>query len=214
MRRLALLLAGLLLAGCNREPEFRTIELRYMEPESAMKLLGPYLSGVNAASTSSDPPLITLRGQRAQLDEIAAVLARYDRPQAVVRFRFQIVEADGFASTDSAIADVDAALRDLFRFRGYRLAAEAVTQAEAPGLVRQQVVMPDGTPIQITVEVKRVFAGEAGTAVAMNVDMAPFGRSILSTALTVPSGKTAVVGSARADADRPTLILVVRPEIQ
>lgn len=213
MRAMTLLVAVLLLAGCEREQDVRTIQLQHMDPEAALDLLGPYLGEATAAGSSKELKLLTLRGPAERLDEIEAVLTKYDRP-AVVRFRFQIVEADGFTQTDSAIADVEAALRDLFRFRGYRLAAEAVTQAEAPGFVRQQIILPDGLPVTITVEVKRVLAGDDGAAVTMNVDLAPFGRSILSTGLTVPSGKTAVVGSAQADANKPTMILVVRPEIQ
>lgn len=217
MRHALLVLALLSLSGCDRETgEVRMYELRYLEPEAALATVRQPENGVpSELRVMISPPsrIIHLEGEPDALDRAVALLRRIDRPR-VVRFRFQLVEADGFNRQDSAIADVEAALRDLFRFRGYRLAAEAVAQGEAPGRIRQQIYTADGEPMIITAEVIRVVADEDVAAVSMNVDLATRAGSILSTSLTVPSGQTAVVGSARASSERGTLILVVRPEIQ
>ena len=59
------------------------------------------------------------------LSAIGRVLAEYDVAHPAVRFHFQLIEADGFTASDPAIAEVEAELRKVFQFRGYRLAAEA-----------------------------------------------------------------------------------------
>lgn len=69
---------------------------------------------------------VTVRETPDNLDKIARVLAQFDRPTLSVRLHFQIIQADGAARSDPAIAEVEAALRKLFRFRGYRLVGEAV----------------------------------------------------------------------------------------
>jgi hypothetical protein len=61
-----------------------------------------------------------------------------------VTLRFQIIHADGFTETDPAIEDVSGVLRSLFRFRGYRLAAESVVRVTAGAHFSQKTVDSDG----------------------------------------------------------------------
>lgn len=218
MRYTALLLVGLALASCDRDSDdTRSYELRYIPAEAALGALQRPESNLGPdvrVMMKPNSAVVTLYGEAEQLDHAMELLRDIDRPQPVVRIRIQLVEADGFPAADSAIADVEAVLRDIFRFRGYRLAAEAVAHGEAPGHIRQLIGVLDEAPVMVNVDVTRVVAGDSAAAVSMNVDLALGNTSILSTSLTVPAGKTAVVGSARASSERGTLILVVRPEIQ
>lgn len=218
MRYATLLVAGLVIAGCDRDSaETRAYELRYVPAEAALNALHGEESGLSRDITVTMKPnssVITLHGEPDQLERALQLLGDIDRPHPAVRFRFQLVEADGFAPADSAIADVEAVLRDLFRFRGYRVVAEAVAQAEAPGRLRQLIGVHQEAPVFVNVEVMRVISSDSATAVSMIVDLSIGNTSILSTSLTVPGGKTAVIGSAQTMQGGNTLILVVRPEIE
>src|SRR3989449_1839764 len=118
-----------LLAACSpRGPNLdtRTFALKYLRGSDAIPIVVPYVytdrpnaKGVFSVSDNA----ITVRETPDNLDKIARVLAQYDRPRPFVRLTFHLIEADGAATTDPVIRDVEATLRQLFRFRGYRLVA-------------------------------------------------------------------------------------------
>ena len=215
MRTWYLLLGMLLLGACNRggDVDFRTIPLTYLSAEEALALVTPHRSKDVAVSASkTGTPTLAVHGPTAQVDRIADLIRRFDKPVPNVQLRFQIIEADGFTNTDSAIADVEAALRDVFRFRGYRLVGESLVLSQAPGRVVQQIFATDGE-FRIQARLERVLQSDSARAVSMDVELQGQG-AMLATSLTVPSGKTVVVGTARARRDGNTLILVVRPRIE
>jgi type II secretory pathway component GspD/PulD (secretin) len=212
-----LLVGMLLLAACNRggEGEIRTIPLTYLSSEDALKLVTPYLSEEIAVSASqAGSPAIALRGPDARVNQLADLIGRFDRPVPNVQLRFQVIEANGFTSSDTAIADVEAVLRDLFRFRGYRLVAESLVRSEAPGNAMQRLVGEDGTPFEIRAQLTRLLQQDTARAVTLEVQLDAYGTAVLGTTLTVPSGQTVVVGTARSGREGNTLILVVRPRIE
>lgn len=131
--------------------------------------------------------------------------------------RFQIIEADGFTETDPAIADVRDVLADLFRFRGYRLAAEAVIRVGG-GEFSQDVASAEGAVFHLNGEHVALIQGdgpEAGNVAITGLSLwRGSNQRILETSLTVPVGQTVVVGSARPDNQGPTLILVVRTQLR
>jgi hypothetical protein len=220
MRALALLLAVTPLVACERESDvpLRTFALEHVDAPAVLDGIRSELEPDELRSTrisvrADDPRVLTVAGEAATLERVAEVIARLDRPQGSVLLRFQVIEANGFPTPDPAIAEVEAVLRELFRFQGYRLAAEALVQAQAPGWVRQQLRSVGDEPMQITANVQRVSGHADDGAVSLDIEFTARGEELLTTSLTVPSGKTAVVGSAQGST-RTTLILVVRPEIQ
>jgi hypothetical protein len=218
MRKWYLLLGMLVLAGCDRsgqDGEFRTIPLTYLSTEDALRLVTPHLSEEIAVSASqAGPPALALRGPDARVNQLADLIRRFDKPEPNVQLRFQVIEANGFAGADSAIADVEAVLRDLFRFRGYRLVGESMVQSQAPGQAMQRMVGEDGTRFEIRAELTRVLRQDTSRAVSLQVHLMEEGAGLLGTNLTVPNGQTVVVGTARSSRDGNTLILVVRPRIE
>ena len=76
------------------------------------------------------------------------------------------------------------------------------------------MVADEDRPFTITAGIDRVVRREDGGAVELSVELAMFNSTLLATSLIVPSGQTVVVGSARAQADGNTIILVVRPLIE
>ena len=205
-----------LLAACD-DSETRTFMLRHLEPEEAMQMVEPYVpDGASSmrVTRTEDRAAITITAPAARIEEVAELLARFDR-SADVQLRFQVIEANGFTEVDPAIADVEGALQELFRFDGYRLAAEAVARARAPGFVEQRAAGDEGQQYRIMAELQRVVLDDDGNAaVELSINLASAEAPLLSTMLTVPSGQTVVVGSARALSSGNTVILVVRPVIE
>lgn len=152
----------------------------------------------------------------AVLSALLALLAlpsTGDAQAQSVILSFQVIEADGFTERDPAIEDVRQTLQELFRFRGYRLAAEAVIRV-SHGSFSQKLATADGAAYHIGADqVVLVEAESAGAPTIALSDLALHvtnGDRLISTSLRVPVGQTVVVGSGRPSSDGPTLILVVR----
>ena len=194
----------------------RTFALEHMSPQSAQSLVLPYVpAGSASVRVSTSPPALTVAASADRLDQIEEMLQRLDVAAPDVRLRFQLIEADGFTDADPAIADVEAVLRDLFRFGGYRLAAEALV-ATTPGNVSNQRLLGTGAiPLTLEVHVDRISGtASGGFSVDVSVRLRGPDGDILSTRVIVPAGQAVVLGTARPFEDRGALILVVRPEIQ
>src|SRR5207253_4478507 len=162
-------IAALLIACSPGGPSLdtRTFALKYLHGQDAIPIVAPYVyadrPNAKGVFTVSDNA-ITVRETPDNLDKIARVLAQYDRPRPFIRLTFHLIEADGPAIADPAIRDVEATLRQLFRFRGYRLVAEGVVSATEKGEVTQMLATtPDH--YQLSASVRRL-AGSADSATA------------------------------------------------
>jgi hypothetical protein len=212
-RVLGVIVAATLAAGCSRGPrlETRTFGLKYLLGSEAARIVSPYVytdrPSASGAVSFSDATL-TVRETADNLDHIARVLTQYDRPRPLVRLTFHLIQADGAAPSDPQIADVEATLRQLFRFRGYRLVQEGVFSANEGGEVTQQLGNADYT---IAAEIRRVSGSGDSAIVDMRVHLS--GRDVrFATDVGVPAGKTAVLGNVGED-PRGTLILTVQPQL-
>lgn len=201
--------------ACGRSAtlETRTFELRHLEPWEVEALLKPYVwtdrPGAPGQLSIADGRAVTVRETPDNLRKIASLLAEQDRPQLGVRLHFQIIQANGASSADPAIAEVEAALRQLFRFRGYRLLAEAVMGGTQRSEIRQTI-----GPYSITAAVGEIRGSvDSGTvrvrAVLREVDHG----LVLETSVNLRTGQTAVLGNTQLSAGRGTIILTVRPEL-
>jgi hypothetical protein len=178
-------------------------------------MVEPYVFGDRAGRSGEASYFeggITVRETRDNLEKIERVLERFDRPKPGIQLRFQLIEADGAGVSDTLIADVVPALRGLFRFEGYRLLADAYVGALEGG-GSTQVLREGDREYVIAVQVIGVRKTPSGGSVDLAVELmaSGFGRAI-STQMSVPVDKTVVLGSARPDANDPTIILTVRPE--
>ena len=220
--RVSLFLTALLTlaAACGTGPavDTRTFELKYLRGPEASQIISPYVYGDRREAKgmmSFAGTTITVRETPDNLDKIARVLAQYDRPRPLVRLTFHLIQADGAATTDPALADVEATLRKLFRFRGYRMVEEGVFSATEGGEVSQAM-----GGFGVTAGIHRVSGtGDSATVelgihlYGRNVQLAPPRRYVeFATTVGLPVGKTAVLGNVGQD-PRGTLILTVRPEL-
>lgn len=208
---LVLLLVALV-AGCGGEgTETRTFDVAHMNPQQAAELVGPYVGGEEAGEMSVFGQGLTVRAAPEKLRQIEEVLRRYDRPEPGVRLHFQLIEADGPGETDPRIANVESALRELFRFEGYRLLDEAQMGTVA-GSRSTQVFRAGDRQYGINAWISDVRTGESGGTARLGVELRTTAGSVLETTMNVPLGKTVVLGSGRPDPDQGVLILTVRPE--
>lgn len=212
-----LVLAGLLAVAACGGPRLdtRTFQLNHLDGDAAAELISPYvfIDRKDAPGRISKVRgVITVRETPDNLDKIARVLAEFDRAKPSVRLRFQIIQADGAATTDPAIADVEAALRKLFRFRGYRLIAEAVAGG-MEGSVISQMVAGLGGPYHIRATIHDVRGASDSGFVRLTAGLEASGPTSLHTIVTLRSGQTAVLGNTQMREKLGTLILTVKPEL-
>jgi len=208
----------LVLAGCGRGPDLdtRTFQLDHIDGIAAAEIVEPYVYGDRPGAPgklSYQGYVLTVRETPDNLEKIARVLEQFDRPTPSVQLKFQIIEADGASRPDSAIADVEAELRKLFQFRGYRLLAEAYVGG-VEGSSVSQVVRTGGDVYLIEARIHRVRSTEGGGAVEITVGLQyPNAHAALESTVNIPVGKTVVLGNAQLDPKRGPLILAVRPEL-
>jgi len=218
MRRLPKTGAMLVIAtftACDPGPEPRTFPLGHMSPENARLLIEPYVPGGGENIRMSDqPPALTVAASAERLEQIEEMLSRFDVAAPDLRLRFQLIEADGFTGVDPAIADVEAALRELFRFSGYRLVSESMITAAQYSNSNQSLLGSGGLPLHLSLRVGRISSAADRSSAELEVTLAASDRQILNTRVVVPGGQIVVLGTARPFEDRGALILVVRPEIQ
>jgi len=204
-----------LLASCGRQTDLdtRTYAVSHLRPHEASALIEPYVYGDREGapgSYSAGEAAITVRETPDNLDKIERVLAEYDVPRSDVRLRFQLIEANGFTDSDPAIADVEAELRKVFQFRGYRLGGEAVVTATDGSRIEQALAGSDGF---YSVEAI-VYWAQADLIRLENVSLASRGPggAGLTTTVNIRPGQTLVLGSSSRYDSPNTLLLTVSAE--
>jgi len=150
-----------------------------------------------------------------------------------VRFRFFLVQADGFTEQDPEIADVVTELKKLFNFQGYRLLSTPILNIvleNRSGLNRwdgggtQRIVAGDSSepwelsldvrampPSSPTIRVDVSLTSVVPWSIRENASRDPVER-YLEASVTIRDGQTVVLGSTRTSAEEPVLILVLTPE--
>ena len=213
---------GVLAAACGGpQLDTETFELQYLDANTAASLIEPYVyfdreSTPGMVSTAGDRAshLITVRETSDNLEKIARVLSKYDQPAPMVQLHFQVIEANGTTIKDPAIEDVESALRQLFRFQGYRLLAEAVLAGVAGSSMSQNLGGEGGRGMGIQASIRDVRgSGDSGI---VRFDVGLWGQSlgtIFETTANVRMGQTMVLGSTKPHPSMETLILAVRPEV-
>jgi hypothetical protein len=211
---LALLSATLLTASaCSHSVRLdtRTYQLKHLDEGEAQNIVRPYVyrdrKDGPKGEMSTSPGILTVRETPDNLDKIQRVLEQYDVPRADVRLHFQLIEADHFTDTDPAIAPVEAQLRKIFQFKGYRLVGEAVVGATNGSTVAQR--LPGGYNVGT-----RVLWNGPSTLQLVDVSLSSNTQGpLLRTTVNIHPGQTLVVGSA-AEGGRSTatLLLTLRAE--
>ena len=208
-RTLAAMLVLLPAASCDgrRDLQVRTYELHRLSKDEAMTLVTPYVDDGGYLSGSSE--LLTVRTSPARQAEIAKVLARFDAAPVEVVLHFRVVEANGFTTRDSALADVEPLLRGLFRYDGYRLAHEVTLQVTEGAKFSQGM----GGPTAMQGQVERVTKSGNDYRVKVSLTLQALGGSIQSS-VTAQAGKTVVLGSQKEGSAAGAWIVVMRPEVR
>jgi len=101
----------------------------------------------------------------------------------------------------------------LFRFQGYRLVAEGVVSATEKGEVTQRLGTTPNTLYVLSASVQRLAGSADSATVELSVRLDAMRGGSFRTTVTIPVGKTAVLGNVQALPNDRTLILTVRPEL-
>ena len=215
------LFAAASITGCASEPdlETRTFELMFIDDDVAADLVAPYIyfdREVGSGTMTVTEGKLTVRETNENLERIAGVLAEFDKQKPGVQLRFQLIEANGFASVDPAISEVESALREVFRFEGYRLLGEALVNGMEGSWLHQEIPSDEGQVFHLRSGIADVRTDSEGGSVELQVELEAWGDAVLATSLRVRAGQTAVLGSAAlrtGETQGRTLILAVRPEL-
>lgn len=212
--------------------ETKTIELKHMKPDEAISLLRPYLVNAGGSVTGvGTMPIVTIRDVSDNIPKMEKVLAKYDHSPATIRLVFQLIEADtgpklGNASNTRPVAsDLDATLRSVLRFSGYRMMAQGVATSGENGYVTQRLAPADTSGYymyDIMAEIGRIRVDPTATDTAgtvnLKVSLNKRGSNkevdnVMSTGLDVPLGHTVVLGTAVGLTGGVAIILTVKPEL-
>ena len=200
------------------EPNVRSVNLRYLSgTEGASILTGQVPTGAIEGwsdSQKGEGGTVIIKGSESDITKARELLTRYDVPDPQVALKFQVIEADGFTQSDSSIAEVESVLRNLFRFKGYRLAAEAYLATKANRGAQQTIAGADGVQYSIDVAVGDVLRRGGKASVELETKLFAGGNQALGTSVNVPDSQTVVLGTARPDAKRAAQIHVVTPAIK
>lgn len=215
MKLLAIVGLGTLMACTGSTLDTRTFELKHLRGGEASNIIDPYVFDDRPKAPgqmSFVDDAITVRETPDNLDKIARVLEQFDRPTPSVRLHFQIIQADGAARSDPAIAEVEGALRKLFRFRGYRLVGEAVVGGTEYSEASQEVA-GEGGPYLIIARIQEVRGSADSGVVRVEARLRAGAGGELQTTVSLRAGQTAVLGNARLSGAGGTVILAVKAEL-
>lgn len=208
------------LLGCRGDGvpqlETRTFEVLHIEDYVAERLVEPYVyrsrEGAPGMVSVVDGK-VTVRETPDNLRRIEEVLVEYDRPTPVVRLTFQVIEANGDTEVDPRISEVEGALRQLFRFEGYRLIGEVMVHGTEGNQVAQEFDLPDLGPSSIEAMIRDVRTDSSGGSVQLEMRFQSASGAFFGTTVRVRAGQTAVLGRTPTTAGARNIILAVNAEL-
>lgn len=206
MKRFLIMLALIALAACDRGHrgmETRTYQLGRLSSDEAISLLTPYIG--EGGYLSGKNGIITVREKPERLTAVEDLLKRFDGGGEAqdIAMRLQIIEADGFTEKDAEIADIEATLREMFKYQGYRLIGETQVRAREDSNFEQKV---GGFMVQGRVH--RLQKERIPVEVTL---WSPDGRErLLQSTITATIGKPIVLGQSTKTG---ATILVLRPTL-
>ncbi|MDP2470782.1 MAG: hypothetical protein Q8W45_03055 [Candidatus Palauibacterales bacterium] len=220
VRLCALLILGSVAVGCSRDqaPELqtRTFEILHLEDWVAESLVEPYVYASRPGAPGMASVVegkLTVRETPDNLRRIEETLLEFDRPTPAVRVTFQIIEANGESDVDPRIADVESALRELFRFEGYRLLGEVMVNGTEGNEVFQEFDVPDLGPSAIEATIRDVRTDSSGGSVQLEMRFHAGSRTVFGTTVRVRAGQTAVLGRTPSSVGSRNIILAVKTEL-
>ncbi|HVT38883.1 MAG TPA: hypothetical protein VHE78_07555 [Gemmatimonadaceae bacterium] len=206
----------------------RTFPLQGLSPKDAADLIAPYtmmVPGAGVFEAGGALRAITVRGTSEILTRVDSILRANDHPRTTLVMRFQLIAASDSGVHDAAIGAVDAELRNLFRFAGYRLLSQGTAMANESESFTLTMAGVNGEILRLSGHVisAQPSGGKGSAHLSISLERpeptnmagvrSPAPQTLLSSSLTVPLGETVVLGSAAYGAPIPAIILAVRPDV-
>ena len=221
-------LLGVVLTACGRVPnlETRTFRLQSLDDDVAYSIIDPYVYGDRPDApgvATAMAGVLTVRETRDNLERIERVLEEFDHPRRSIALNFQIILANGGGTSDSSIAEVEAELRRLFRFRGYGLIAEGsitgLEESHVTQMMFDQRLRRDpptqtwlGGSFDVNAAIGRVSGVGDSAVVDLEVYLQSGSSSLFGASIVLGIGNTAVLGTLQLPGEE-ALILTVRAEL-
>lgn len=191
--------------ACDKKRDMvtQTYELTRLKHDDAVEMLTPYIREGGYISGKDKLISVTERPDRQKV--IADLLKKYDGGGEAIDITLdvQVIAADGYEQSDSAIADVEGQLRELFRYRGYKLIGSTRIQTR-----EDEVFMQSTEQFSVSGKMQRVRGTAADRRIAIAIELQT-GKTRMMSTVTATLGKPTVIGQAGASGG--AIILVIRP---
>jgi hypothetical protein len=201
----ALLLLALVACDKKRGMETRTFELTRLSNDEAMALLTPYIR--EGGYISGKEKLISVTEKPDRLQLVDELLKEYDGGTGAldIQLDVQVIEANGFESADATIADVESTLRQMFKYRGYKLIGSTRIQTR-----EGEDFMQATKQFKVQGRVQRMRGRGNEKRMPITVRLQTNDSEMMST-VTATVGKPVVLGQSTTKGG--AVILVIRPSV-
>ena len=192
----------------------RTVPLTRLTVDDAMALLTPYITSEGGAvfRAGSDVPAITLREKQERMDSLVRLLREYDHPPSSVTLTLKTLIAEDHGGLADELKPLAAILAPFAESGGLRVASSGtVSGAEGQTMMTQLGSGPGA--VVVTVDVVSAQTRDSALAVRLRVGVGRPGESgpSLRTDITVPLGRSLVLGTATSGTATPLPLLLLTP---
>jgi hypothetical protein len=201
----ALLLVTLAACDKKRGMETKTFELGRLSNDEALALLTPYIR--EGGYVSGKEKLISVTEKPDRLRLIGDLLKQYDGGGEAfdIALDVQVIEANGFESADPAIADIESTLRQMFKYRGYKLIGSTRIQTR-----EDERFLQANPAFKVQGHMQRLRASGNEQRIPITIGLQTDNGEMEST-VTATLGKPVVLGQSTVQGG--AVILVIRPSI-
>jgi hypothetical protein len=192
----------------------RTVQLTRITVDDAMALLTPYITTEGGAvfRAGSGVAAITIREKQERMDGLVRILREYDHPPSSVTLSLKSLTSNDRHGLAAELTPLAAILAPFAEGGGLRVASSGiVTGSEGQTTTTQLGSGPSAAVV--TVEIVSTQVLDSAFAVRLRVSAGRPGESdsLLRTDVTVPLGRSLVLGTAMTDTVAPRPLLLLTP---
>lgn len=192
----------------------RTVPLTRLTVDDAMALLTPYITTEGGAvfRAGSGVPAITLREKQERMDSLVRLLREYDHPPSSVTLSLKTLLAEDRGGLAAELKPLQGILAPFTGAGGLRVASSGTVSGAEGQATMTQLGSGRGAVI-VTVDVVSVQTLDAAPTVRLRVSVGRPGESTpsLRTDITVPLGRSLVLGTATTGTATPLPLLLLTP---
>lgn len=192
----------------------RTVQLTRLTVDDAMALLTPYITTEHGAvfRAGSGVAAITIRERQERMDSLVRILREYDHPPSSVTLSLKSLIADDRGGLAAELTPLAAILAPLAEGGGLRVASSGIVSG-TEGQTTMTQLGSGPSAVVVTVEIVSAQVLDTTLAVRLRVSVGRPGEPgpLLRTDITVPLGRSLVLGTASTGTASPRPLVLLTP---